>query len=837
MPRLRHQFPAPDVDNPASSLIGPLLRLCSTVYGLKASPLSSFRARFTRWAERLEAYRADEALARRFRARQLQAVLRLTPLAMLANLLNASLVTLAFWPGDAQRFLLLWDACVLLFVLNGLRAWWRQRRGPPRHTASPRAIRQATLHAALLAAVWAAMPLALFSGATSEQQLLVATVTTGMICAGGFALATLPLAGTAYVVVLGVGATVSLALSGLAVAPLIGGLLLVYGMIVIGSVWSTARLFGSRLMAEAEAERQNEVIGLLLRDFEENASDLLWEIGADGRLRHVSPRLAEHFGLSAQALASAPVLDILHRLMPDDDDARAHLRALRACFQQGAPFRDQPLAVERNGRTRWWSLSAKPLVDEQGHQRGWRGVASDITAARLATRQLTWLAQNDALTGLANRHQFRTRLAALLATEPTPALAVLCLDLDHFKAVNDTLGHGVGDSLLQAVSARLLSGTRRHDTVARLGGDEFAILLHADDRHEVAALTQRLLDALSQACNVGQTRLTVRASIGIAIAPQHGLDVDTLLTHADLALYAAKAAGRNEYRFFTPEMAASTRRRVAVEQRLRSALHNGALRLVFQPQADLADWRIVGFEALLRWQDAELGEVSPAEFIPVAEDAGLMPAIGDWVLAHACQQAAGWPADHVVSVNVSPVQAMAPDFADRVLRHARAAGLPPARLELEITESVFLDETQASGQATGKALLSLRRAGVRVALDDFGTGYSALAYLRRFPFDTLKIDRSFVRELLTRSDAREIVKMIVALARTLRMRTVAEGVEEPAHVAVLQQYGCTLMQGFLVSRPLPADQVPDFLAGWPSRPRPHLEEPTATAAMPLNSHF
>jgi diguanylate cyclase (GGDEF)-like protein/PAS domain S-box-containing protein len=655
-----------------------------------------------------------------------------------------------------------------------------------------------------------------------------------MICAGGFALATTPRAGTGYVVVLGLGSAAALLRADFALAGTLGALLLIYCLIVTGSIWSTARLFGSRLMAEVEAARQNEVIGLLLRDFEENASDVLWETDAEGRLRHVSPRLAALFGLPVARLTDAPVFEVLQRIVPADDVGAAQLRALRQHLDSGTPFRDLPLASLRGSRQRWWSLTAKPLVDAQGHRSGWRGVASDVTEARQATEQLTWLAHFDPLTGLANRHRFRHELAQLLDqdTLAVQPFAVLCLDLDHFKTVNDTLGHAVGDALLQVVGQRLLAHARPNDTVARLGGDEFALLLRdVTDAEEAEELTLRLLDGLQGPCEVQGAQVAVRSSIGVALAPRDGADIDTLLNHADLALYAAKSAGRGTLRFFAPQMAASTRRRLALEQALRLALQRGELSLQFQPQADFQQWKITGFEALARWDHPELGAVAPAEFVPVAEETGLIGEIGNWVLAEACRQAATWPGELQVSVNVSPAQAMSKDLARTALATALAAGLAPSRLELEITESVFLQDTQA----TAKMLADVRAAGLRIALDDFGTGYSSLAYLRRFPFDTLKIDSSFVRELMTRGDARAIVRMIVGLAQTLRMRTVAEGVEEPAHATVLQRYGCDALQGYLVGQPLDARHVPDFLAAWPLQARPALQDVPPTTPMPLRA--
>jgi diguanylate cyclase (GGDEF)-like protein/PAS domain S-box-containing protein len=778
-----------------------------------------------------QAYRAEEPVAGAFRARQLQAVLRLTPLTLAANLLNVLLVAAAFWTTPQRTFVVAWGVAVCALVTRGLQVWLRSRHRV-RQIASARALRRATLHAALLAVVWAMVPQVLFPGADGAHQLLVATITTGMMCAGGFALATTPLAGSAFVGILGGSAALALFRSNFPLALPVGGLLVIYCVIVLTSVWATARLFGARLMAEAEAERQNEVIGLLLRDFEENASDLLWETDAAGHLCHVSPRLLSLFRQPLDKLIGRPAIERLQQMTPDDEAAAAQMLRLRQHIEQGTPFRDLTLAVTRGRRTRWWSLSAKPLRDAQGRCTGWRGVGTDVTDAHSANRQLTWLAHYDPLTGLANRHHFRTQLAHLLTLDPGSevGLAVVCLDLDHFKTINDTLGHAVGDGLLQEVAKRLLARTRRTDIVARLGGDEFAVILReVSSADEVAALTRRLLDGLQTPCEVQGARIAVRASMGIALAPRDGTEIDALLNNADLALYAAKSAGRGESRFFAPQMAALTRRRLLIEQALRQALPRNELALHFQPQLRLSDNRVTGFEALLRWHHPELGDVPPAEFVPVAEEAGLIIEIGSWVLDSACREAMRWPAELTVSVNVSPVQAMSADLCQVALQALRTTGLAPGRLELEITESIFLNETQA----TMDVLRSLREAGLRVALDDFGTGYSSLAYLRRFPFDTMKIDRSFVRELLSRRDARAIVRMIIGLAHTLNMKAVAEGVEEVAQAAVLRRYGCDAIQGFLAARPMRADAVAAFLHDLRAEVPAPWPEVAPTAPLPL----
>lgn len=763
-----------------------------------------------------EPYRVEEPLAGHFRARQLQAVLRLTPSMMAANALNGILILTTFWSPRYRWFLIGWYGVLLLTLARAVLAWRRGRHRGPGAPTSERALRRAALHATVLAVIWAAVPIVLFPLSDGPRQLLIATIITGIMCAGGFALATTPLAGTLYVVTLGVGASVAVFRADFPLALPLASLLIIYSLVVLTVVWTTARMFGARLMAEAAAERHHEVIGLLLRDFEEHASDVLWEIDGMGYFCHVSPRLLSLFGVPAEQLAAAPAMALVAAIV--DKENSHQLATLRERLNGDAPFSHLPLALTREGHTRWWSLTAKPLFDASGRRSGWRGVAADVTDAQRANRQLTWLAHFDTLTGLANRYQFRSDLADLLRPDrgsPRP-FAVLCLDLDHFKTINDTLGHAVGDGVLQEVARRLLGRTRRSDTVARVGGDEFAVILRdVDSQSEASLLTQRLLEGLESPCEVQGTRIVVRSSVGVALAPRDGSDIDALLNHADLALYAAKSAGRGEYQFFAPQMGAQTRRRLSIEHALRGASSRRELSLVFQPIVHLVDWRILGFEALLRWRHPDLGQVPPSEFIPVAEEAGLMDDIGAWVLIEACQQAIRWRDDLTISVNVSPVQAMSERLAETTLAALQTTGLPAQRLELEITESVFLRDVPSTVQV----LRALHAAGVRIALDDFGTGYSSLAYLRRFPFDTLKIDHTFVHELMERHDAQAIVRMIVDLARALRMRMIAEGVESTAQARALRQYGCDALQGTAVAGPMAADDVEPFLAAWQSSPR------------------
>jgi diguanylate cyclase (GGDEF)-like protein len=439
---------------------------------------------------------------------------------------------------------------------------------------------------------------------------------------------------------------------------------------------------------------------------------------------------------------------------------------------------------------------------------GWRGVAADVTDRQVAHRRLSWMAHNDALTGLLNRAHFRELLEAALQDR---AVAVVLFDLDGFKQVNDTLGHAAGDALLRLFGERLRTELRSSDVVARLGGDEFALMLRDTDEARMRLLLDRIFPVLMQSAEVRGKAVALRACAGVALGPQDGADVDTLLNHADIALYAAKHAGGSRWCFFEPRMHESRHRHAVLAQDLQGAAERGELRLEYQPQVDATQGRVCGVEALLRWQHPEHGAVSPAEFVPIAEAAGLMPRLGEWVLVEACRQARLWPEGLRVSINVSAKQLSDPGFLEHV--EAAAHGLPAGRIELEITESALIDDPDAAVQTLNR----LRERGFRIALDDFGTGYSALGYLRRFRFDTLKIDRSFVRDLAADGEAGVIVDTILAMSQALRLSAVAEGVETPEQLQLLRERGCTALQGFLISRPLRAEAVMAFIAEWQQR--------------------
>jgi diguanylate cyclase (GGDEF)-like protein len=449
------------------------------------------------------------------------------------------------------------------------------------------------------------------------------------------------------------------------------------------------------------------------------------------------------------------------------------------------------------------------IVNEPLADGGWVATHEDITERRRAEERITHLAHYDALTDLPNRALFHEQLKRELPhVAPDRQLAVLYIDIDEFKSVNDSLGHLIGDELLKSVAASLNACARETDFVARLGGDEFAIVqTGVRNRTEVVDLVNRVFEAIRAPYECLGHQVTTDVSIGIALAPRDGTDVDRILKNADLAMYAAKSAGRRTHRFFEPAMDAQVRARRVLEMDLRQAISDGGLEVYYQPCLGLQDNRITGCEALLRWRHPERGMISPAEFVPIAEETGLINQLGEWVLTTACMEAVKWPDNISLAVNVSPVQFKSGTLALKVIAALAASGLAARRLELEITEAVLIRDDDAALDI----LHQLRAIGVRIALDDFGTGYSSLSYLKRFPFDKIKIDRCFITDIGEPEGSAGIVQAVVNIAAERRMTTTAEGVETSQQQELLRALGCSEMQGFLFSAPKPAAEIKQLL--------------------------
>ena len=505
-----------------------------------------------------------------------------------------------------------------------------------------------------------------------------------------------------------------------------------------------------------------------------------------------------------------------------------HLLDLLRARQQNGTFAGQPedataevfAAVARQRSNTWLSelpdgrsisVMVHPMADG-----GWVTTHEDVSDRRHAERRIAHMARHDGLTDLPNRTLLLEGLAAILGRlNPGLIVAVLYLDLDNFKAINDTLGHAIGDQLLTAVAGRLKSCVRQKDIVARVGADEFAVVQIdvGGGAAEVAALATRLCEAIKAPFEIGGNSLIVETSIGISIAPDDGCDASSLLKNADMALHRAKADGRGSFRFFEPEMDARMKARRRLEVALRNALPAGEFRVLYQPVVDLESGRITDCEALIRWVHPELGEIEPDAFIPLAEEIGLIIPIGEWVLRRACADAAAW-GDVRVAVNLSPLQLLNPNLLPSVVNALASAGLPTERLEVEITESVLMQNTAT----TLAALHRLHGLGIRISMDDFGTGYSSLSNLRSFPFDKIKIDRSFIKGLPDDADSVAIVRAVAGLARSLNMATTAEGVETAAQMDMVRRLGCTQMQGFYFSRPREAAQIARLLDSEAVRP-------------------
>jgi diguanylate cyclase (GGDEF)-like protein len=576
------------------------------------------------------------------------------------------------------------------------------------------------------------------------------------------------------------------------------------GLIACCSVLAATTFWRNRLLArsnadvqarDAELRRQNELFDAALN----NMSQGLGMFDAEHRLIVSNRRFSEIFHLApGAAKPGAHAADLL-QLRSGSAGFEQEGGSAWAEHQAQAARSNASTFVQEDGEGRSLSISHQPLPNG-----GWVTTYEDVTESRRAEARIRHLANHDALTGLPNRRQFTTRLDEALHRVGAD-VAVMFLDLDQFKNVNDTLGHHAGDELLRLAAGRIRECMRDGDLIARLGGDEFAVLLQGKGAlpDNVETLAQRIIDSLSTPFDLAKYQASVGVSVGIAAAASTTPDGDTLLKHADMALYEAKAAGRGTYRLFEEAMAAELQARMDLEADLRGALDRGELKLHYQPLFDLRRGKLSGFEALLRWRHPVRGVVSPADFIPVAEETGLIVLIGEWVLRQACADAVTFPNSAKVAVNISPVQFAAGDLFEMIRDTLLQSGLSASRLELEITESALLQDSEA---VIG-TLHSLRALGVRTALDDFGTKYSSLTYLRSFPFDKIKIDQSFVRDMATREDCLAIVRSVAQLAVRLGMTATAEGVESGAQLDQVREAGCTEAQGYLFGQAEPVEKL------------------------------
>lgn len=714
-----------------------------------------------------------------------------TPTAAFINLANACVLTVVFWGEIATPLLVAWLVfnaayTVILFA----------DRDPEAAARSPWPLRLVVIRATALGLAWGWFVWAMTKVTDSDSIFLGGIVMVGMMAGGAVRLAVVPWAAYGFVWSM---ASISIVAAIVHVGGVHGVvaafLVAAYALFLIrhAGTYSADQIRSWRDRRDLAA--RNETIGMLLNDFSDNSSDWVWEIGADGRIEKPSERFGE--AVFGQAVEGTLFVSLF-----EPGAARDTLVRL---LETAGHFRELSASIRIGNRLRHWVLSGR-----RSARGGWRGVASDVTDKVEAEQRLAYLAHFDELTGLQSRVRFRENVAAAIGSIAGDELILVsCLDLDRFNAINDTMGHPFGDALLAAIGARLQKGVRAGDVVARLGGDEFAVLsrIKRSVWNPDTAGTD-LIGLFDEPFPVGGARIALNISVGVRVVEAgETISADDALRDADLALYRAKAVGRGSCRVFEMDMTASATRRLALEQALRTAVENGEMSLAYQPYAELATGRIVGLEALMRWQSPSFGAVSPNEFIPIAEDSGLILPIGAWALREALKEAARWPDKIHVAVNLSPVQFQTQSLAATVSQELRRSGVGPERLELEITESTLLEGSDAA-LAT---IASLKMLGVRIALDDFGTGFSSLSYLSRFPFDKIKIDKMFVAGIAKSPATASVVKAIADLAVALGMTITAEGVEEEAQVVALRSVGCHEMQGYLLAPPLPAAAARELL--------------------------
>ena len=738
---------------------------------------------------------------------QLGSVSRMTPAVLAASLVVSGVFLMLTW--QTSRFWPILIACSII-VLIGLHGSYlafvhpqENADGPPR-----KAVMRTITYALLLGTLWGLV----LNVLPVEQNPAIRGAATigagGLLCISMMALVVYPQALAAFSIPLIVGALGSVL--GLDATPDVwvhGAMLTTFTFVMVIISLNHAAGFVAHRGSETQLKEKGEIIGLLLREFEQSTSDWIWGFDADGAINRMSAGFTMATGVTENALLGADFVHFLRCITPPNDPLVAHLER---DVESRQTFQDIELRVMADGRECWWSLTGKPAFDETGNYLGYIGTGSEVTERKLAERRITMLAHHDPMTGLLNRTKFTEQLnscVARLERYGTP-FSVMFLDLDQFKSVNDSRGHMAGDRLLTQVARRIQGQVRETDLVARLGGDEFAIILPNDCNVEsIGNLASRLIEVIKQGYVIDDDQINIGVSIGIAMAPMNGTRPDQILRNADLALYRAKADGRSVYRFFESQMDSEARERRLLEVELRDAISNNELVLYYQPLVSAEDARPTGFEALVRWNHPIRGLVAPAEFIPIAEQSNLIVDIGDWTILQACLAAANWPDHLTVAVNLSAKHFRRSDIAMVVKRALAVSGLAAHRLEIEITEGLLMENPEEVVEKLGE----IRALGVTVAMDDFGTGYSSLSYLLKFPFDKIKIDRSFVEASSDDEVARDILKAIASLGKTLKLKITAEGVETQAQAEFLSEIACHQLQGFYFARPLDHIDLPHYL--------------------------
>ncbi len=744
----------------------------------------------------------------RVRAAQLQEMGKALLVGGLGQTLNALFIVYMLHDRAPPTEMALWLGSLAL-LLCYMISHRRQLGGRQIHSLPRKTINRAAYHSIFFGLIWAVPARFFFEHATHGQQLALGVMTATMMAGAAFIFSPIPAAAAAYVVVMGVATTQMLSTTGSLPIMMIGP---IYTAAMLWIVLMNGRAFMQRKYLDLLLEERQETVSLLLREYESSDADWLWQTNGQLVFQNVSARFARALGRATDELEGLSLLDLLRAAPRTEQPVRRELAAAEASAARREAITELVIALPVGDDMKCIALSARPTFSRQGRFTGYQGVGSDVTAARRAADRIAHMARHDALTGLPNRLQLIENLGSALAAAKDRGheCAILLVDLDRFKTINDSLGHVAGDHVLQQVARCFETVISDEMTAGRLGGDEFAIVVpEIESKEELEQLCLALVGALQGPFLYRDQRLFVGACVGAAIGPRDGDTVEELIRSADLALYRAKDASGSDIRFFEPSFHARAEERRKIELALRGAVDAGEFSLNYQPVVEAGSLRIRSFEALLRWHNPELGQISPAKFIPIAEETGMLGRIGEWVLRTACREATQWPDDISIAVNVSPRQLRDPGFIVTLVSALTQAGLEPSRLELEVTETVFLELTAA----TQKVLQQIQSLGVRLAMDDFGTGYSSLGYLRKADFDTLKIDRSFVQSVSRHDpESTAIIRAVVALAGSMGMKTVAEGVANDEQLGIVRTLGCDRIQGFIFSRPVAASTARAMLA-------------------------
>ncbi len=739
----------------------------------------------------------------RVRGAQLNVVHQLAASRLVVSLAAIATIVVAMMGQVPMPYIYAWSLGTGTLVALAGYPKLRHRRFTVQ-TATRAELQYETIWSSLMGLSWGAAFILFAPHATPPQLLILWAVMTALMAGCAFALSAIPLATSVFL--LTVGSSVAFAMWQLDLK-IVSGIAALFAGGFVGASLHAGRTFVMHESAELALAEKTEVVSLLLREFDDSGGDWMWQTDAAKCLTHVSPRFAYALGVESDQLETKPLLQILAGETWEGGNFSAGLRDLAEKLKRRESFSDLILPVTIAGESHFWEMSASPRYDERGSFLGFRGVGSDVTAQRRSADKINHMARFDTLTGLPNRLQVTEALGEAMAESERwrGRCAFMMIDLDRFKAVNDTLGHPIGDRLLTRVAERLQSLMTDKNMCGRLGGDEFAVVVRdASDSAKLTRLARSIIETLSKPYEVDQHTLYIGASIGTAIGPRDGRSVEMLIRSADLALYRSKDEGGGAHNAYEPQLHAHAEERRVLEIALRQALEKNQFHIHYQPVVSADGGVIEGFEALLRWQHPELGNVSPARFVPVAEEARLIAPIGEWVLRSACEEAMRWPDTVRIAVNVSAEQLTDPNFVTAVVSALAHSRLSAHRLELEVTESVFMRE----GTGAVAVLEQLLKLGIRLALDDFGTGYSSLGYLSKTKFTTIKIDRSFVQGAAKNvPEALAIIRAVVAMAESLGMTTTAEGVETDAEYQLVRRLGCRKVQGYLFGRPMPADDA------------------------------